>query len=295
MLLIFIKKIFFKYPKIYFRLQRLWRIYLKFIAFIKNKIIIFETRAELNIFKKIEIHCNTIFDVGAKDCIDLIKYSKGKKKKYFLFEVNPNTFLRLKKKLINFKKKRRGGAVENVRIFNLGLSNYNGYFNYFADSESFVNDPRTRLSDDSPKKLPVRTLKSFFNKLKIKNIDFIRIDTEQHDLFVLEGLKNLIKNIKFIQFELGTIESYGEDANIKRLVSISNYVELLKKNFTLSLIIDDQNPYFSQKKFINKDLVLLNKKNYMRINYYKKLGYVFNCYAISKKLNINNINFKILN
>lgn len=282
----------------YFRLQRLYRIYLNFIALIKNKIIlentiILETRAELNIFKKIQTHCNTVFDVGARDCIDLIKYSKGKKK-YFLFEVNPNTFLRLKKKLINFKK-RVGGGLENVKIFNVGLSNYNGYFNYYADSESFVNDPRTRLSDDAPKKLPVRTLKSFFNKLKIKNIDFIRTDTEQYDLFVLEGLKNLIKNVKFIQFELGTIESYGEDANIKRLVSISDYVKLLKRNFKLFLIIDDQNPYYNQKKFINKDLVLFNKKKYTRINYYKRLGYGFNCYAISKKLNINNLNLKILN
>ena len=51
-------------------------------------------------------------------------------------------------------------------------------------------------------------LSDFINKKKIINLDLIKIDTEGHELSVLEGLEKKIKLVKIILIEFHTNKIY---------------------------------------------------------------------------------------
>ena len=72
----------------------------------------------------------------------------------------------------------------------------------------------------------IKTLYEYLNLKLIKKIDFLKIDTEGHEYFVLKGFKDDISNIKVIFFE-------------------HHYDQMIMKNYTFS----DIHKYLKDKNF----------------------------------------------
>ena len=74
-------------------------------------------------------------------------------------------------------------------------------------------------------KIQLSTLDEIFlkNKGKFKNLDFIKIDTEGHEIEVLKGSKKIIKILKpkFLQIEFNTHQ-------LLRSITLQDYKKLLK-------------------------------------------------------------------
>jgi len=114
--------------------------------------------------------------------------------------------------------------LRNARPFfnKFGLSDENkGHF-YFPKYESFHDRTIScKVSDENNKIiLQLRTAKDYIIKNQISEIDFLKIDTEGHELNVLKGFDRLLSIVNIIQFEYGGTYL---DVNIK-LIDVINYL-----------------------------------------------------------------------
>lgn len=69
--------------------------------------------------------------------------------------------------------------------------------------------------------MDIKTGKDYIINNDIKNIDFLKIDTEGYELNVIKGFGDYIENIKVIQFEYG-----GTFLDNKtKMIDVINYLE----------------------------------------------------------------------
>jgi FkbM family methyltransferase len=144
-----------------------------------------------------------IIDVGAnKGDYSLMVLAVNPDAKIIAFEPHPKTYLKLKE---NF-------AGKNVNSFNKALGSDSGLLNLF-DYES--NDGSTHASiykgviEEIHNKVSlhhqvqVEALDKIIANLDIKNIRLLKIDTEGHELEVIRGCSNALRNqtIDYIHFE----------------------------------------------------------------------------------------------
>ena len=110
---------------------------------------------------------------------------------------------------------------------NFGLGSENKELYYYPRYQSFYDRINScNLSDDSNKiLLNIKKGEDYVINNNIKNIDFLKIDTEGYELEVLQGFDNFLENIKIIQFEYG---GTFLDNNTK-LIDVIKYLE--NKNF----------------------------------------------------------------
>lgn len=163
-----------------------------------------ETNGELDFIKKNKNNFKTIFDVGANvgDWTALVSDIMPEASIYS-FEPSERTFGILSRQ--NFNK--------NVSLHNIGLGEKNetkDFFIYTNDStlnSVFSRDVKDKDLEQNTKieKAIFETLDSFCTKNNIKNISFLKIDTEGNELAVLKGAEQYIKDgrIDAIQFEYG--------------------------------------------------------------------------------------------
>lgn len=166
-----------------------------------------------------------IFDVGA----NVGKYSSNLASIYtnsfiYSFEPNINTFNLLK---MNVEK------VKNIIPINIGLSDVkkeSEIFTYLNDLNSEHASLYKEVFSDLHKdksitsvKIKLESLDEFCNNYKIDIIDFLKIDTEGHELDVLKGGVQMIKEgrIKIIQFEFN-------EMNIMSRVFLKDFYKILK-------------------------------------------------------------------
>jgi len=275
------------YPKLFYLIKKINRKFISFSNFIYPTHI-FES--ERLLFKKIYPHCKIVFDVGARFDVDYIEISKGNQIEYHLFEINPLFFEKLKKKLSLFNN------TERIIANNIGIGDRAGFLDYFVKTQSLfkrpTDEPRSLVK---LKKLPIITLHSYLKKKKIKRIDFLKTDIEYYDYFALLGLKSYLKKIKFIQFELGLGAKLNNRGSKKHLkyVGVEHYLSILKKDFVLYFLKDENNPIWKKSNLKNKDLILFNKKDISNIIKFNKVGIGFNIFAISKKINISILGLQV--
>ena len=157
---------------------------------------------------KDNIHC--IFDVGCRSDTEFIEFTG---------EVH--YFDPVKKFIEELKKQHFSNKISYFNNFGLGEENKEIY--YYPAYQSFYDRINScRKSDDSNKTLLcIKKGKDYIIDNNIKNIDFLKIDTEGYELNVLRGFEDCLENVKIIQFEYGG--TFLE--NNKKLIEVINYLE----------------------------------------------------------------------
>ena len=178
------------------------------------------------------------FDIGAHkgSYTDLfIKHYKNLN--IFMFEPQKNIFKILKKKYDNKSK---------IKIFNIAISNKNtkkklsinehdltssfstfNENNYYLKLKAFLFSKKIKKMIKAKVLVKIIKLSNFIKVKKIKNIDLVKIDTEGHELEVLQGINKCISKIKYILIEMHNDNIYKNYNSNK----IHNY--LIKNNFRL--------------------------------------------------------------
>ena len=169
-----------------------------------------KTNGEYKFFMDIKDKINRVFDVGCRDDSEFIEFTG--EVHYF----DPvNEFIE------KLKTKENMNKASYFNSFGLGEDNKELY--YYPIYQSFYDRINScHVSNKSNKiVLHIKKGKDYINNNNIKNIDFLKIDTEGYELNVLKGFEDFLENIKIIQFEYG---GTFLDNNTK-LIDVINYLE----------------------------------------------------------------------
>ena len=169
-----------------------------------------KTNGELNFFNNIKNSINIIFDVGCREDSEFIHF--GGEVHYF----DPvNDFMK------NLRNQDNSNKLSYFNNFGLGKENKELY--YYPKYESFYNRTTScGVSNESDKiLLNIKKAKNYIIEKNIGHIDFLKIDTEGHELDVLKGFEEYLKKVKIIQFEYG---GTFLDSNIK-LIDVITYLQ----------------------------------------------------------------------
>lgn len=169
-----------------------------------------KTNGEYKFFMDIKDNIKVIFDIGCRSDSEFI---------YFNGEVHyfdpVNDFIEELKKHTN---------LNTISYFNnFGLGEENKQIYYYPKYQSFYDRINSCfVSDDSNKiLLQIKKGKEYVIQNNIKNIDFLKIDTEGYELNVLQGFEDFLENVKIIEFEYGG--TFLD--NNKKLIDVINYLE----------------------------------------------------------------------
>jgi FkbM family methyltransferase len=174
----------------------------------------------------------TIIDVGANkgQSIDFF-LSVNQNCKIYAFEPNPTLYTRLVRKY---------GSRENIKLFNLGVSNSNGQLlfheNMLDETSTFEElnydseylKTKSRVLGVKPeniiaKSYPVEvvTLSEFLRMQAIEQVDVLKLDTEGHEYKCLQGL--LVRenqNVRYIQLEQHFDDMYAHAESFDRIIEL---------------------------------------------------------------------------
>ena len=201
----------------------------KIILFILNFFDYFHKKKILNFLKNNNYRdFNIFFDIGAHkgETIDLFMKNFNINK-FYSFEASPENFKILKKNISKYKDKKIyienlaiGSSSEKASLKQVQESSSSTLTNINLDSKYFKKK-KILLNFFSKKKyytnisIEIKTLYEYLNSKLIKNIDFLKIDTEGYEFKVLLGLKNKLLNVKIVLFE-------------------HHYDDMLKKGYTFT-------------------------------------------------------------
>jgi FkbM family methyltransferase len=169
-----------------------------------------KTNGEMKFFMDIKDKINIIFDVGCRSDSE-----------YICFTGEVHYFDPVNEFIENLKKQTIFNKTSYFNNFGLGEDNKEIY--YYPKYESFYDRINScSVSDDANKiLLHIKKGKDYIISNNIKNIDFLKIDTEGYEMNVLQGFEDFLKNVKIIQFEYGG--TFLD--NNKKLIDVINYLE----------------------------------------------------------------------
>jgi len=121
------------------------------------------------------------------------------------FEIVPDTFARLEKALVG-----KSDGMQKVHLNLLGLSDRDGEIevSYFPDVDNGSSiAPLPHGIRTEQRTARIRKGDTYIVELVINQIDFLKVDTEGHDLFVLRGMTQMLESgaVSCIQFEYGHV------------------------------------------------------------------------------------------
>ncbi|WP_421654538.1 FkbM family methyltransferase [Leptothermofonsia sp. ETS-13] len=189
---------------------------------------------------------NTIFDVGANVGQSAKMYSKKlPHAQIYCFEPVHETFKELQAKFSESK---------NVHCFQLAfgseekqveitLQKYSIENSLLNPSNNHSNIEISESGVARTEMIQVTTIPDFCQKHDIKQIDFLKIDTEGYDLEVLKGTKSLLEDhkITYVQVEAGM------NYNNKKHVPIQEFIQYLEPLGYVLFGIYDQMAWFQNK------------------------------------------------
>ncbi len=150
--------------------------------------------------------------------------------KIFAFEPLTPTFGALKNNLqafgnISLIKQALGERAGQVSLY--GVKNESGLTSVYKRNLEFAGK-QTELAET----VAMTTLDEFCSANSIQTVDYLKLDVEGHELFVLKGASNLIANgkIRFLQFEFG-------GANIDSKTYFKDFYYLLSPKYNLYRIL----------------------------------------------------------
>ncbi len=163
----------------------------------------FEKDGERQIVQRCISHSNIVFDVGANQgewAKLVLKYHPDIE--LHCFEISMPTYQKLSSQ--NFPK--------NVRLNNFGVSSRNGEATLFVFAEGADTNSLYKRSglehwgvkpQEKEEVVSLRALDDYCLEKNIRNVDFLKIDVEGHELEVLQGSSLMLRQgrIAIIQFE----------------------------------------------------------------------------------------------
>jgi FkbM family methyltransferase len=169
-----------------------------------------ETNGEKLFFMKIKDDINVIFDVGCRSDSE-----------FTTFEGEVHYF----DPVSHFIESLKSQANSNKASYfnNFGLGNETKELYYYPGYQSFYDRIVSCGDSDDANKilLQINRGKDYMIDKNIRNIDFLKIDTEGFELNVLQGFDDFLENVKIIQFEYG---GTFLDNKVK-LIEVVNYLE----------------------------------------------------------------------
>ncbi len=168
------------------------------------------TNGEYVFFMNIRDKIDCIFDVGCRTDSEFVNFTG---------EVH--YFDPVSEFIEELKKNKNVNKAAYFNNFGLGEDNKQTY--YYPKYQSFYDRTNScYISDDANKiLLDIKTGKDYIINNDIKNIDFLKIDTEGYELNVIKGFGDYIENIKVVQFEYG-----GTFLDNKtKMIDVINYLE----------------------------------------------------------------------
>jgi FkbM family methyltransferase len=185
----------------------------------------------------------TIFDIGSRDCLQSIEFTKSfPKSKIYAFECNPNTLDICKNNILNYPQ---------ITLINKAVNYYDGLCKFFP-----INQQKTITSwkDGNPgasslfksnDTYPIEryiqdeiiidcvTLETVMEEHKINKCDIIWMDLQGAELIALESMKDKINFVDYIYTEVSFKPIYEEQVMFDEL---NNF--LVSKNFKLCNSLD---------------------------------------------------------
>ena len=228
----------------------------------------------------------TIFDIGACEGEDSIKYAKVfPKAQIYTFEPLQKNLERIRNNIIKYN-------IKNVKIVDKALSSQKGTYDFFvsegrpegiAETDwDYGNKSSSLLAPDKFKEIAkflvfskierveATTLDIFCSEMNINNVDFVHMDVQGAELMVLNGSRNMIDNIKVIWIEVSKITVYKDQPLVDDIKSFmaKNDFFLLKDGLTG---IQGDHLYISKNYFPNfqKLYKVVNKKKFSLKNIFK--------------------------
>ncbi len=184
---------------------------------------------------------NNFIDVGAyKGTYTDLILNNYKPKKILMFEPQEEIFEFLKKKYNENKEiflfnKALSNEIKLAR-FNFNKHNLTSSLSSLDPENSYLKLKAKLFGTTSKgmiidtKTIETTTLFSILEKENIEDIDFLKIDTEGHELEVLQGMKEKINKVKHILVEFHIDEIYiSYNPELLHQFLISNNFELIKK------------------------------------------------------------------
>lgn len=143
---------------------------------------------ELGIFSLLP-DIKVVFDVGARADTEYIKLKPDIE--FHAFEPNPVFFDELCESVGNRK---------NTYLINYGLSDVEGTAAYNNRRQMFVGGEEASVTEGE-QHYGLITLDDYCKEYNVKQIDFLKIDTEGYDYKVLMGGRSMIPHCRYIQYE----------------------------------------------------------------------------------------------
>ena len=161
---------------------------------------------------------DVLFDIGAHHGESIKRFLNNFKiKNIYSFEATDKNFSILQKNLIFLKKKfndtniiienyAAGDEEKIIKMKQMNESSSSTINSYNVKSKYFIKKSMFLLSSKKQNffsEIDVRQilLSKYMTVNDIKKIDFLKIDTEGYEYYVLKGLKNQFQKIKLILFE----------------------------------------------------------------------------------------------
>jgi FkbM family methyltransferase len=185
------------------------------------------------IFKK---NIGTVIDIGAHrgETINFL-IKNFKYNKIYAFEPNSESYNVLKKEIRSFNKNKdiylinKGVGIKNEEKFLIESTDSTSatYCNLKSNSKYFKKKKFFfEYKTLKKQKTNILTLEAFFKEKKLKNVNYLKIDTEGYELNVIKGLGKYIKKIRLIHFE-----HHYDDMYIKNYTFQDIHIYLSKNNF----------------------------------------------------------------
>ena len=193
---------------------------------------------ELNVMRYVRNQCSSnkntvIFDVGANVgnySQEIVKEFKNVNFQLYSFEPSKKTFFELKKRFKN---------LPNLKLYNIGFGEKSEVKTLFYDKKksglaSMYNRRLLHfgIKMNLQESIKIYTIDDFCKKKQIQQIDFLKLDTEGHELNILNGAKKMIESdaIRFIQFEFG-------GCNIDSRTYFQDFFYLLEEKYYIYRIL----------------------------------------------------------
>lgn len=174
-------------------------------------------------YLSLNFNIKIVFDVGANEggyAMLVKKYIQDCE----IYAFEPGKLVYNKLKRLNNK--------NSIKTFNIGLSytKKSATFYSFNKNTAFSSVYKDVIAGfhkqkAKPTKIKLDTIDNQVKKLKIKNIDFLKIDTEGSELDVIKGASKLIKTnkIKIIHFEFNEMNVYSRIFLLDFIKLLPNY------------------------------------------------------------------------